>query len=141
MESNGVNLAISSLIFYHHIFVFLLLPVFIFNLFNTFFEKNYAKLNKKIWFCMPLIFLLLSITFLIGISIWAMLGFEFSWRIVAMLIILFVILVCEIRRKNLLKTARISESGMRSYVKFCKLLYSIESIILIIAMGILGAKF
>lgn len=90
---------------------------------------------------MPLIFLLLSITFLIGISIWAMLGFEFSWRIVAMLIILFAILVCEIRRKNLLKTARISESGMRSYVKFCKLLYSIESIILIIAMGILGAKF
>lgn len=141
MESNGVNLAISSLIFYHHIFVSLLLPVFIFNLFNTFFEKNYAKLNKKIWFCMPLIFLLLSITFLIGISIWAMLGFEFSWRIVAMLIILFVILVCEIRRKNLLKTARISESSMRSYVKFCKLLYSIESIILIIAMGILGAKF
>ncbi len=140
MESNGVSLAISSLIFYHHIFVSLLLPIFAFNLFNTYFEKNYAKLNKKIWFCMPLIFLLLSIIFLTGISIWAMLGFKFSWRIIAMLAILLIISIYEIKRKNLLKISRISESGMKSYVKFCKLLYSIQLIMLILAISIFGVK-
>lgn len=136
MESSSVALAISSLISYHHIFASLLLIVFGLNLFFLFSEKNYAKLNKKIWFCMPLIFLLLGIVFLLGISIWAMLGFGFSWRIVGMILLLLAILVCEIRRKNLLVKSRISEAGMQSYVRFCKILYGAEFLILLICMGL-----
>ncbi len=82
---------------------------------------------------MPLIFLLLSANFLLGVTIWAMLHFALSWRVVVMIAVMLIVLVAEIGRKNHLKISRISEAGMKRYIKRCKILYGFEILLFVIA--------
>lgn len=131
------NQALLLLISWHYFFICVLPVIFAANLYFLFTHKNYAILNKRIWFCMPLIFLFSGIGFFTGISAWAMMQFAFSKRILIMIVIFLLVLIFEIKRKNKLKISRISQKGMKKYINFCIAMYAIEFIFFLLAIGIL----
>lgn len=137
--SNDITFqAIQMLINYHIFFLFIVPIVFIINLFNLYVQKNYAVLNKRLWFCMPLLFSLYAVNFLLGITIWAMEGFGFSFGILWMIVIWLLALIWEVKRNKKLKTSRLSEESMQQYVKLCKQCYFGLLIIYVASMVVLG---
>ncbi|CBG39393.1 hypothetical protein [Helicobacter mustelae] len=123
MDDNLTLQAIEQLRSYHKFFALLLAGIYLMDFGILWTQKNYATLNKRLWFFMPLIFCLLAIIFLLGISLWAMMGFVFEGRIFEMCAVWVVFLSLEIMRSKILKRSRISLAGMKKYVRFCKIYY------------------
>lgn len=126
-EFDAIKEAFSSFLFYHYFFsAFLALP-FIINLITLFTYKNFASLNKKIWYVMPLLFFLIAISTLSGLNLSAM-GHNFtSPKVLAMFVYILFVFVGEIYRIRLLKVARrTSEEAMLDYVKKAKILYFLD---------------
>lgn len=126
-EFDAIKEAFSSFLFYHYFFsAFLALP-FIINLITLFTYKNFASLNKKIWYVMPLLFFLIAISTLSGLNLSAI-GHNFtSPKVLAMFIYILFVFVGEIYRIRLLKVARrTSEEAMLDYVKKAKILYFLD---------------
>lgn len=126
-EITAIQRAFSDLIFYHAFFsAFFALP-FTLNLYNLFTYKNFASLNKKIWYSMPLIFFLLSIAFLSGINVSITQSNFVNPMVLAMWGYWIFVFAGEIIRLKLLKIARrIDEEAMLKYVRFCKTLYMLN---------------
>ena len=122
---------------YHSFFSFLIILPFLYNLYCFYFEKNYAKLIKKIWLSTVVIFLFLSISFFLGISAWAMLKFAFQWKIILMLILWLTILIFEIKRNQSAKFAITSEDRIKKYIKYCKYLYCFDIVLFLIVVKII----
>lgn len=126
-ELDMVKETFSSFMFYHYFFsAFLALP-FVINLITLFTYKNFASLNKKIWYVMPLLFFLVAISTLSGLNLSAM-GHNFTSPLVLAMFgyILFVI-GGEIYRIKLLKVARrTNEEAMLEYAKKAKILYCLD---------------
>lgn len=120
----------------HAFFVALLALAFMINLYTLFKEKNFIQLNRKIYLVMPAIYILLSIALLSGIFIWAMQQFEFSFSAVVMLLGLLLMLIAEIKRHKSVKFAITKKERMEAYIKKAKILYSLETILIVVLMGI-----
>lgn len=126
-EFDAIKEAFSSFLFYHYFFsAFLALP-FIINLITLFTYKNFASLNKKIWYVMPLLFFLIAISTLSGLNLSAM-GHNFtSPKVLAMFVYILFVFVGEFYRIRLLKVARrTNEEAMLDYVKKAKILYFLD---------------
>lgn len=123
-EFNAVQKAFSNLNFYHAFFCAFFAIPFLINLYSLFTYQNFASLNKKIWYAMPLIFFLLCIAFLSGINVSITQNQFFSLPVLAMWVYWVFVLGGEILRMKILKVARrTSKEAMLRYVKFCKFLY------------------
>lgn len=123
-ELNAVQKAFSDLNFYHAFFCAFFAIPFLINLYSLFTYKNFASLNKKIWYAMPLIFFLLCIAFLSGINVSITQNNFSSPFVLAMWAYWIFVLGGEILRMRILKVARrTSKEAMLRYVKFCKFLY------------------
>ncbi|PDX34481.1 hypothetical protein BB462_06450 [Helicobacter pylori] len=120
----------------HAFFATMLALAFMINLYTLFKEKNFIQLNKKIYLVMPAIYILLSIALLSGIFIWAMQQFEFSFSAVAMLLGLLLMLIAEIKRHKSVKFAITKKERMEAYIKKAKILYCLETILIIVLMGL-----
>ncbi len=123
-----------DLVLYHKIFAgFFALP-FVLNLLVLFFgSKNLVAMNKKIWFIAPIIFFLLSVSVLSGITIWIFGNLELSLKIIAMITFCIFVLIGEIYRIKILKVARRTNlEAMKGYVKFCKILYIMDLLFFIL---------
>lgn len=137
MELDGFTQSLNDLIFFHLIFIAMLPLVYCLNLIALF-KKNYATINKNLWRNMVIIYFLLSVIFLGGLSIWAMQHFHFSFKVCLMILLFCFILGGEIYRNKRLKTARIAKSSMEQYIAFCKKFYFAS---LIFTLGMLfGAR-
>lgn len=126
-EIDMIKEAFSSFLFYHYFFsAFLALP-FVINLITLFSYKNFASLNKKIWYVMPLLFFLIAVSALSGLNLSAM-GHNFtSPKVLAMMFYLIFVFLGEIYRIKLLKVARrTNEEAMLEYVKKAKILYFLD---------------
>lgn len=126
-EIDMIKEAFSSFLFYHYFFsAFLALP-FVINLITLFSYKNFASLNKKIWYVMPLLFFLIAVSALSGLNLSAM-GHNFtSPKVLAMMLYLIFVFLGEIYRIKLLKVARrTNEEAMLEYVKKAKILYFLD---------------
>ncbi|WP_027327803.1 hypothetical protein [Helicobacter pametensis] len=126
-ELNAMQQAFSDLVFYHAFFSAFFAFPFALNLFTLFAYKNFASLNKKIWYTMPLIFFLLSIAFLSGINVSITQNLYTSPFVIGMWAYWLFVLCGEIIRIKILKVARrTNEQAMLKYVRFCKILYSLN---------------
>lgn len=85
---------------------------------------------------MPAIYILLSIALLSGIFIWAMQQFEFSFSAVVMLLGLLLMLIAEIKRHKSVKFAITKKERMETYIKKAKILYFLETILIVALMGL-----
>lgn len=131
MESIATKNILETMIFYHYFLTLPLPIIYLINLFTLQIQKNYATINKRIWYSMPLIFLFLSISFFGGLCIWAMEHFSFKLSIIIMLLVFCILTGSEIYRIKRLKKDRISEASMKKYISLCKKLYSINFILII----------
>ncbi len=120
----------------HAFFAALLALAFMINLYTLFKEKNFIQLNKKIYLVMPAIYILLSIALLSGVFIWAMQQFEFSFSAVVMLLGLLLMLIAEIKRHKSVKFAITKKERMEPYIKKAKILYFLETILIVVLMGL-----
>lgn len=123
-ELNMIQKAFSDLVFYHAFFSAFFAFPFVLNLYTLYTYKNFASLNKKIWYAMPLIFFLLAVAFLSGINVSITQNNFNSPIVLAMWGYWLFVLIGEIIRIRILKIARrTNEEAMLRYVKFCKILY------------------
>lgn len=121
----------AQLVFYHKLFAgFFALP-FVLNLIVLFTSsKNLVAMNKRIWFITPIIFFLLSVSILSGINVWIFGDLALNVGIIAMITFCVFVIVGEIFRLRILKVARRTNvEAMMSYVKFCKILYSVDLVL------------
>ncbi len=125
---------IAQSLFIHAFFATLLAFAFIINLYTLFREKNLIQLNRKIYLVMPAIYILLSIALLSGIFIWAMQQFAFSFKAVAMLFGSLLMLIAEIKRHKSVKFAITKKERMEAYIKKAKILYFLETILIVVLM-------
>lgn len=126
-EIDMIKKAFSSFLFYHYFFsAFLALP-FVINLITLYTYKNFASLNKKIWYVMPLLFFLIAVAALSGLNLSAM-GHNFtSAKVLTMFAYIIFVTAGEICRIKLLKVARrTNEQAMLDYVKKAKILYFLD---------------
>ncbi|MCI6217444.1 MAG: hypothetical protein MR629_02755 [Helicobacter sp.] len=128
--SEAVSQSLNDLVFYHKFFAFLFIVPIVCNLWNLYFHKNLVSLNKKIWFCMPLVFFLVAVAILSGLNI-LFFNFEsFSFSVVSMIGLCVYILITEILRIRKLKVAKRTDlEAMKSYVNFCKIVYFTQAIL------------
>lgn len=121
----------AQLVFYHKLFAgFFALP-FVLNLIVLFTSsKNLVAMNKRIWFITPIIFFLLSVSILSGINVWLFGDIGLNVGIIAMITFCMFVIVGEVFRLRILKVARRTNvEAMMSYVKFCKILYSVDLVL------------
>lgn len=121
----------AQLVFYHKLFAgFFALP-FVLNLIVLFTSsKNLVAMNKRIWFITPIIFFLLSVSILSGINVWLFGDIGLNVGIIAMITFCVFVTVGEVFRLRILKVARRTNvEAMMSYVKFCKILYSVDLVL------------
>lgn len=126
-ELDTIKEVFSNFLFYHYFFsAFLALP-FVINLITLFTYKNFASLNKKIWYVMPLLFFLLGVSTLSGLNLSAMEHNFYSPLVLAMFAYTLFVIGGEIYRIKLLKVARrTNEKAMLEYVKKAKILYILD---------------
>lgn len=138
MESIATKNILETMIFYHYFLTLPLPLIYLINLLTLQMQKNYATINKRIWYSMPLIFLLLSISFFGGLCVWAMEHFYFKFSIILMLLVFCILTGSEIYRIKRLKEDRISEASMKKYISLCKKLYSVNFILIVgLILGVL----
>ncbi|MFT2605725.1 hypothetical protein [Helicobacter pylori] len=134
LDTNSSVIVQSLLI--HAFFAALLAFAFIINLYTLFREKNLIQLNRKIYLVMPAIYILLSISLLSGVFVWAMQQFAFSFKVVAMLFGSLLMLIAEIKRHKSVKFAITKKERMEAYIKKAKILYFLETILIVVLMGL-----
>lgn len=125
-ELNTIQKAFSDLVFYHAFFSAFFAFPFVLNLYTLYTYKNFPSLNKRIWYAMPLIFFLLSVSLLSGINVLITQKY-LSMVIFAMCGYWLFVFIGEIFRIRILKVARrTSQEAMLRYVRFCKILYLLD---------------
>lgn len=112
--------ALSQAISFHIIIIYFLFAIALINLIALFFLKDFVRINKLSWVFTPLFLGFLFIAFLSGISVWAMMRFEFSAKILLMIVANFAFVV-EILRIKKLRTARANPNARKNYVRFAKI--------------------
>lgn len=112
--------ALSQAISFHIIIIYFLFAIALINLIALFFIKDFVRINKLSWVFTPLFLGFLFIAFLSGISVWAMMRFEFSAKILLMIVANFAFVV-EILRIKKLRTARANPAFRKNYVRFAKI--------------------
>ncbi|WP_258864257.1 MULTISPECIES: hypothetical protein [unclassified Helicobacter] len=129
MQSLALLESLQGLVFYHKIFAFFFIVPIMLNLYHLFFHKNLIQLNKRIWYCMPLIFFLFSVALLSGLNIVIFNPQSFGFSAILMSAFCLLVLVGEIMRLKILKVAkRTSLEAMQKYIKFAKILYFLEAL-------------
>lgn len=129
--SNAVAKAFGDALFFHAFFaIFTILPIVI-NLYTLFVVKDPAKIVKKMWFVMPLLFFIVVVDLFTGGFLFMMMipnGLaNISFSLMLMVVLALFMLIGEIIRIRQLKTARrTSLDAFLAYVKFCKVLYLLE---------------
>lgn len=127
-EFNAIQKAFSDLVFYHAFFSAFFAFPFVLNLYTLYTYKNFASLNKRIWYAMPLIFFLLGVSLLSGINVFITQK-HLSLPVLIMCGYWLFVFVGEIFRIRILKVARrTNEQAMLQYVRFCKFLYLLDLI-------------
>lgn len=121
--------AFNDSVFFHSFFMYFMPIPFIINLYTLFNQRDYIRVNRKIWFVMPMIFFLVAVAFFTGIFLVAMEHFAFSARVIFMVVVTAIIFIGEIVRIRRLKVAKTKEELMIAYLKFCKILYGIDLIL------------
>ncbi|PAF52274.1 hypothetical protein [Helicobacter sp. 13S00477-4] len=125
-EIDMIAKAFNDAIFFHAFFMYFMPLPFIINLYTLFTQKDYIKINRKIWFVMPMIFFLITVAFFSGIFVMAMQHFVIDSRVFLMIVGVLFIFIGEIFRIKKLKIAKTKESLMIKYLKYCKILYIID---------------
>lgn len=128
-EINMIAKAFNDSVFFHSFFMYFMPIPFIINLYTLFNQRDYIRVNRKIWFVMPMIFFLVAVAFFTGIFLVAMEHFAFSARVIFMVVVTAIIFIGEIVRIRRLKVAKTKEELMIAYLKFCKILYGIDLIL------------
>lgn len=128
-EINMIAKAFNDSVFFHSFFMYFMPIPFIINLYTLFNQRDYIRVNRKIWFVMPMIFFLVAVAFFTGIFLVAMEHFAFSARVIFMVVVTAIIFIGEIVRIRRLKIAKTKEELMIAYLKFCKILYGIDLIL------------
>lgn len=126
IEIDMVAKAFNDMIFFHSFFMAFFPIPFVINLYTLFTYKTYQKVIIKIWFVMPIIFLLVAVGSLSGVFILASAQWYMNAEVLGMIIFMLFIFIGEIVRIKKLKLARTSEPLMLSYIRFCKILYAID---------------
>ncbi len=116
MQQFALNQAIS----FHIIIIYFLFAIALINLIALFFFKDFVRINKLSWVFTPLFLGFLFIAFLSGISVWAMMKFEFGAKIALMIVANFAFVV-EILRVKKLRIARANPAFRKNYVRFAKI--------------------
>lgn len=116
MQEFALNQAIS----FHAIINYALLLIAVINEIILFIIKDFVKINKFSFIFTPLFLGLLFIVFLSGISVWAMMKFEWSVKILLMIVANFMFIL-EIFRIKKLRLARVNFALRESYVYFAKM--------------------
>lgn len=127
-EINMIAKAFNDSVFFHSFFMYFMPIPFIINLYTLFNQRDYIRVNRKIWFVMPMIFFLVAVAFFTGIFLMAMGHFTLNARVIFMVVVTAIIFIGEIVRIRRLKVARTKEELMIAYLKFCKILYGIDLI-------------
>lgn len=120
--------AFNDSVFFHSFFMYFMPIPFIINLYALFSQRDYIRVNRKIWFVMPMIFFLVAVAFFTGIFLMAMGHFALNARVIFMVAVTTVIFIGEIVRIRRLKVAKTKEELMIAYLKFCKILYGVDLI-------------
>ncbi|SQB99487.1 TerC family integral membrane protein [Helicobacter fennelliae] len=115
--------AFNDMVFFHSFFMAFFPIPFLINIYTLFTYKTYQKVIVKIWFVMPIIFLLVAVGSFSGLFILASMQWAMSWQVVAMIVYVVFVFAGEILRLKRLKLAKTSENLMHSYIRFCKILY------------------
>lgn len=132
METEMIAKAFNDMVFFHAFFMaFFPIPLII-NLYTLFTFKTYQKVIIKLWFVMPIIFLLVAIGSFTGVFILASRQWYMTWQIALMIALMAGIFVAEIVRIKKLKLAKTSEERMARFVRFCKWIYGIELIFVLL---------
>lgn len=118
--------AFNDSVFFHSFFMYFMPIPFIINLYALFNQKDYIRVNRKIWFVMPMIFFLVAVASFTGIFLMAMEHFALNAKIIFMAVVTAIIFVGEIVRIRRLKVAKTKEELMIAYLKFCKILYGVD---------------
>ncbi|MDL0079376.1 MULTISPECIES: hypothetical protein [Helicobacter] len=126
MEVDMIAKAFNDMVFFHAFFMAFFPIPFLINLYTLFTYKTYQKVIIKLWFVMPIIFLLVAVGSFSGVFILASRQWYMTWQIGAMIALTLLIFLMEIKRIKRLKLARTSEELMRKYITFCKWVYGIE---------------
>lgn len=116
MQEFALNQAISFHIFINYALLFLSATHGIL----LFAFKDFVKINKTSFYLTPLFLGFLFIDFLSGISLWAMMGFIWSAKILLMILANFMF-VGEILRVKMLRKARQILRFQAKYVRFAKI--------------------
>lgn len=116
MQEFALNQAISFHIFINYALLFLSATHGIL----LFAFKDFVKINKTSFYLTPLFLGFLFIDFLSGISLWAMIGFIWSAKILLMIFANFMF-VGEILRVKMLRKARQILRFQAKYVRFAKI--------------------
>lgn len=127
-EINMIAKAFNDSVFFHSFFMYFMPIPFIINLYALFSQRDYIRVNRKIWFVMPMIFFLVAVAFFTGIFLMAMGHFALNARVIFMVAVTTVIFIGEIVRIRRLKVAKTKEELMIAYLKFCKILYGVDLI-------------
>lgn len=125
-ETQMVIKAFNDMVFFHAFFMGFFPIPFLINLYTLFTYKTYQKVITKIWFVMPIIFLLVSIGSFTGVFILASAKWAISARVWGMCGFMAFVFVGEMMRLKKLKIAKTSEEKMLSYIRFCKILYALD---------------
>lgn len=120
--------AFNDSVFFHSFFMYFMPIPFIINLYTLFNQRDYIRVNRKIWFVMPMIFFLVAVAFFTGIFLMAMGHFALNIRVIFMVVVTAIIFIGEIVRIRRLKVAKTKEELMIAYLKFCKILYGADLI-------------
>lgn len=120
--------AFNDSVFFHSFFMYFMPIPFIINLYALFSQRDYIRVNRKIWFVMPMIFFLVAVAFFTGIFLMAMGHFALNARVIFMVAVTAMIFIGEIVRIRRLKVAKTKEELMIAYLKFCKILYGVDLI-------------
>lgn len=116
MQEFALNQAISFHIFINYALLFLSATHGIL----LFAFKDFVKINKTSFYLTPLFLGFLFIDFLSGVSLWAMMGFIWSAKILLMILANFMF-VGEILRVKMLRKARQILRFQAKYVRFAKI--------------------
>lgn len=114
------SFALSQAIYFHIIIIYFLFAIALINAIVLFFLKDFVGINKLSWAFTPLFLGFLFIAFLSGISIWAMMKFSFSFKILFMILANCVFLL-EIFRIKKLRKARIKPHFRAKYMRFARI--------------------
>lgn len=112
--------ALNQAIFFHIFINYALLFISVLHGILLFAFKDFVKINKTSFYLTPLFLGFLFIDFLSGISLWAMMGFEFSTKILLMILANFMF-IGEILRVKTLRKARQILRFQAEYVRFAKI--------------------